>query len=149
VTPRARQPRSRRLNLFAHPISGYLSIGAGVTLAAGLWLLWSRTALWFGGQRATGHVVELRERLRGDRSEAPTFMPIVRFTDSAGISQQFQSRTGGAEKRWPVGAPVPVLFDPLNPSRAEIAAPLHFWTAPAGVLLFGVLLLLSAWKTSS
>jgi hypothetical protein len=134
------------LNLFANPFSGYLSVCAGLLLGGGLWLLWSRTGLWFGGQRATGEIAELRERLRADRSEAPTFMPVVRFKDSAGIEREFQSRTGS--KRWLVGASVPVLFDPLNPARAEIAAPLHFWTAPVGVLLFGLLTLVAAWKVS-
>ena len=137
------------MNLFANPMSGYLAACAGLLLAGGLWLLWARTALWFGGARATGEVVELRERMRSDRGESPNFIPVVRFKDPAGVERQFQSRTGGDAKRWPVGTRVPVLFDALDPDKAEIAVPLHFWTAPLGVLLFGLLVLFAAWKVSA
>ncbi|HEX2760380.1 MAG TPA: DUF3592 domain-containing protein, partial [Rhizomicrobium sp.] len=83
------------------------------------------------------------------RDEAPSYMPVVRFKDPAGVERQFQSRTGGGAKRWPLGTRVPVLFDALDPDRAEIAAPVHFWTAPVGVLLFGLIALFAAWKASS
>lgn len=113
-------------------------------LALGLALGWRRAELRLRGERATGELVRWsREPSRAEPWRVYDH-PVVRFPDTRGRLVEHRSATGGFPRLWPVGARLEVRFMPGDPRRAEIAAPLHFWAAPAGVTLFGLALLAAA-----
>ena len=128
------------MNLFANPLSGWITAWGIGLLALGLWLLQRRARLWFRGVRVQGEVCGwTRQRFRG---EVSTYhLPHARFRTPNGQAHEFRSSGGGDPGRFPLGAPVSVLYAPNDPRWAEIAWPLNYWRAPLGVLLFGVALL--------
>jgi hypothetical protein len=75
-------------------------------------------------------------------------MPIVRFRAN-GVEHEFQSRTGGGLRTWPVGARVRVSYLPHRPEAAEISERLHLWIAPFGLTAFGAALILAAAKAAT
>ncbi|HEY1013419.1 MAG TPA: DUF3592 domain-containing protein [Herpetosiphonaceae bacterium] len=92
--------------------------------------------------RATGTVIGYdgtnRKRNAANR-------PLVRFATDAGAPIEFRDFWGGEAPRFPLGAQVPVLYDPRDPARARIftkASDLYFIPMLLGGLggLFAVLM---------
>lgn len=135
--------------LFDNLFSGYLAIAGTGLLLGGCILFFRRAHLWSTGARADGEVIGHKPRMKATRSEVVSHMPLVRFTAADGVAREFQSRTSAQQSRWPVGTIVPVRYDVRRPERAEIATPFHYWIAPGGLLVFGLLLLLAAFRVTS
>lgn len=133
--------------MFATLLSGYLAVVGAALAVGGLVLLASRMRLRWLGVPAKGRIVGHVARMKSRPGERQSYMPVVRFA-AAQRSREFQSRTGGAIARWPVGREVAVRFDPHRPERAEIAEGLHLWVAPAGVLLLAAATLFGALKAA-
>ena len=134
---------------FANVVSGYLAVaGAGLFLA-GSFLFFRRARVWFTGERADGEVIGYEPRMKLARAEVVSHMPRVRFTTSGGEVREFQSRTSVRQSPWAVGSTVPVRYCADRPEQAEIAAPLQYWAAPAGLLVFGFVLLCAALRAAS
>jgi hypothetical protein len=132
------------MDLFVSFESGWMAGFGTALLALGLVLGWRRAELRVRGERVTGELVRWsRER---DRSEPWRVYdhPVVRFPGPDGRLIEHRSATGGFPRVWPVGTRLDVRFMTHDPRRAEIAAPPHFWAAPAGVTLFGLALLAAA-----
>ena len=128
------------MNLFANLLSAWMTVCAAGLLLLGLWLTARRAALWFSGEPVTGEIVRWEEKRDAAEPWRVYHHPVVRFPVN-GILREHRSDTGGVPATWPIGSRVPVRVLPGPPVRAEIAAPLHFWAAPAGLTLFGLLLL--------
>ena len=135
--------------LFDNPLSGYLAIAGTGLLLGGCILFFYRAYVWLTGDRADGEVIGYQARMKTARGEVVSSMPLVRFTASDGAVREFQSRTSGQQSRWPVGTIVPVRYGARRPERAEIATPFHYWIAPGGLLMFGLLLLLAAFRATN
>ena len=135
--------------LFDNLLSGYLTIAGTGLLVAGCILFLRRAHLWLTGERADGEVIGYKARMKQTRGEVVSHMPLVRFTASDGVMREFQSRTSAQQSRSPVGTIVPVRYSAQRPERAEIASPFHYWIAPGGLLLFGLLLLLAAFRAAN
>ena len=135
--------------LFDNLLSGYLAIAGTGLLLGGCILFFRRAYLWLTGERADGEVIGYKARMKATRGEVVSHMPLVRFTASDGVLREFQSRTSAPQSRWPVGTIVPVRYAGRHPEQAEIAAPFHYWIAPGGLLLFGLLLLLAAFRAAN
>lgn len=74
-------------------------------------------------QRATGVVQELiPERIQ----RTVMYFPVIRFTTAAGVIVSVKSKSGRSGG-YQVGQSIRVLYDPADPSNAEIDAPWSRW----------------------
>jgi hypothetical protein len=107
--------------LFDNVLSGYLAVCGGALLVGSL-LLVRRALRLLGGMRADGTIVSYVARMREIRTGAVHYMPMFRFVADGAQEQVVQSRVGTIRPdRKPLGSRVTVLYDPANPSLAEIA----------------------------
>lgn len=126
--------------------------GLGLAAAIGgvMWGL-KRQPLARGGVRTKGQVVGQEEsvsstsgRSRHGRSRsARSYTPIVEFMDGQGVKHRFTGSTGGQGK--PIietGAAVEVIYDPADPSNAQIASFSQFRLGPLTLAVVGGVFLL-------
>jgi hypothetical protein len=66
------------------------------------------------------------------------YAPVVSFTTAAGRSVEFTSLEYVAHSRYPLGAAVPVLYDPSHPERAEIDTAETLWLAGTAWIVCGL-----------
>jgi hypothetical protein len=103
-----------------------------------------RTALFLGtAQPTTGTIVELIERKSDDGDIL--FAPVYTFVDTTGRTNRVISSSASYPPVGLVGDQIPVLFNPKNPSRAELDRFFDLWgfTAIGGGL--GILYLVVFW----
>jgi len=132
--------------LFANFLSGYLTFCAAAALAAALLLGW-RAARLCRGERAQGVVIAYSRRMRERLTSSDHFMPVFRYSTTAGVEYEVQSRVGTIRpERVPPGTLVRVRYDPANPEIAEIASGGRIWLGMLGFLAMGGGALLAAWK---
>lgn len=101
-----------------------LLIGAVVTA-------WRSLALVRAGSRTTGHIVAWEK-------DEDCYFPRVEYKLPDESIAYFRSETGWGWQVRPVGSKVPVVYDPGNPSSAEIDRFAYHWLAPIGIALFAV-----------
>ncbi len=94
----------------------------------------AKLARWI---RAWGEVVEVKERRD---SEGMTRHPVVRFKTLAGDDATFESKFGSSNWKIKAGDQIQVLFDPNNPSDAEVVGFMSQWVL---CFAFGVISLTS------
>jgi hypothetical protein len=134
--------------VFPNFLGGYLAICSAVMLAMALWLFVTRARLWWWGEHTTGEIIRYTQRMRSRLGQKPQYMPHVRFNDAFGTPQDFISTTSADPAKWPVGTRLKVVFAREDARKAAIGVPLLFWRGPAGVLVFGLGLLLAALKVA-
>ena len=133
-----------------------LVVFGGLGLAAlsgGLLWGWNRLPLLQSGAHTTGVVVDQKERISSrtgmSQKSATSFgstinyYPIVEFTDDSGETHRFEGSTGGGGK--PIiatGTEVGVVYDPTDPSKAQIDSFAQFWLGPLVVAVCGLIFLL-------
>ena len=110
-----------------------LLIGAGVTA-------WRSFALVRAGFRTTGHIV-------GWEKDEDSYFPRVEYKLPDGSITSFRSETGWGWRVRPLGSKVPVVYDPANPSIAEIDRFNYHWLAPIGIVLFAAVFAVAALQT--
>lgn len=69
------------------------------------------------------------------------YFPVIEFKTASGKTEQFKSRTSYARSTQRVGEEIAVLYDPLNPRRAEINSFLTLWIFPVSMLGVGMIIL--------
>ena len=123
--------------------------GIGLSAAAA-GLVWGarRYALWKGGVKAVGTVVENAEsvstsRESGRERSSTSYYPIVEFRSSDGATRRFRGSTGSSAADYEVGAKVEVLYQRDDPTQAMITDFSQFWLGPlvatgAGLIFFGL-----------
>jgi hypothetical protein len=132
-----------------------LAVFGGLGLAAllgGLLWGWNRIPLFQSGARTTGVVVGQEEtvsarakvgRHLSGSQETIRYSPIVEFSDNNAETQRFVASTGGEGK--PIiatGTEVEVIYDPADPSKAQIGSFEQFWLGPVVVAVCGLIFLL-------
>ena len=126
--------------------------GLGLAAAIGgvMWGL-KRLPLFQGGVRVTGRVVGQEEtvsaqpgsRKHGSSEQARYFEPLVEFKDANGGKHRFTGSTGGKGKAIiETGASVDVIYDPQDPSNAQIVSFSQFWLGPLVLTAVGSIFLL-------
>ncbi|MDH5285623.1 MAG: DUF3592 domain-containing protein [Betaproteobacteria bacterium] len=117
---------------------GFVAAGA---FAQGVALMLARrsAARLSAGGRAMGKVARNEEQLVERSKGAPRtfYFPVVEFDTPQGQSVVFRSDTGRGAPT-PVGTPLPVVYDPAQPSRAELATFRSLWLFPLLVSLLGL-----------
>jgi Protein of unknown function (DUF3592) len=152
---------SREADLFVVGERAFAVI-AGAAAVIGVFVLWNAVALYTGGARAEGTVLEIRETRRIEQEEVRladgrerwrdveriSYAPVVRFTTGEGREIEFHG-SGGSGASFAQGDRVTVIYDPADPIRARIVSFLDLWlpsAVPFAVtLLFGGSVLLSRW----
>lgn len=115
----------------------FLIVGVGA-LAGGIFWGVKTQRFVASASRASGTVIELERRQSGD--DGPTYYPVVRFTDAAGKDVTFTSSTGSNPPSKREGDKVDVLYDPKNPTEAELDSFFSLWFGPLMVGgLFGTI----------
>ena len=117
---------------------------AGAALVIGVVVLWNTIALYAGGTRTEGAVLDIRETRHTEQEEVTrdgrefrrdvervSYAPVVRFTTGDGRDIEFHGR-GGSDTALAQGDRVTVIYDPANPIRARIVSFLDLWL-PAAV----------------
>lgn len=117
---------------------GFIAAGAFAQGVAPVLARRSFSRLPAGG-RAMGKVARNEEQVVERSKGAPrTFhFPVVEFDAPIGESIVFRSDTGRGAPT-PVGTVLPVVYDPAQPSRAELATFRSLWLFPLLVALFGL-----------
>jgi hypothetical protein len=107
----------------------FLFIGTG--LLVGAYFLYQSTASFIeGAEEAPGTVINLSR----SGSDEPTYYPEVEFKTREGQEVVFFSSTGSNPASYSVGEKVVVLYEPENPTNAEIKSFFSLW---AGALIVG------------
>ena len=98
----------------------------------------------FRAEPATGIVIDY-SRLKNSITLMPEgdetgvlYYPVVAYRAADGVEYQLTGRSGRAERRYPVGEQVPVLFLSSNPSDARLKTLMGVWGTP--VILAGLAL---------
>jgi hypothetical protein len=134
--------RPSRWMKLAHLI---LTIGLGSCMLLGSVFLFFRTTVFVSRATATtGTVVEHKvvvsssSNNNGRRATTTSYRPVVQFQLPQGSTVRFESKTGdNSPENRPIGAEVPVLFNPNDPSDAEIDSISDIWFGPIFLFVFG------------
>jgi hypothetical protein len=115
-----------------------ITFGA-LLMAVGAWFMVKGTPLQRRGARTAGRVVAL-QRERDPVPDAATgvsnsnYYPVLEFRTAGGEQVQAVARSGGNPAPARVGDDVRVLYDPANPSVADIEAFRGGWLSLLAVL---------------
>jgi hypothetical protein len=114
---------------------------AVITLAWGARTQWANGELARNGDVVSGRVTELRfvasnpavvESPRGG-GRARGESPVVRFTTRAGEERTMVGSVNRHPAPWAVGEAVEVVYDPANPSRADVRTEVAGWRLWFGI----------------
>jgi Protein of unknown function (DUF3592) len=114
---------------------------AAITLAWGARTQWAKGELVRHGDVVAGRVTELRfvasnpavvESPRGG-GRARGESPVVRFTTRAGEERTMVGSVNRHPAPWAVGEVVEVVYDPANPSRADVRTEIAGWSRWFGI----------------
>jgi hypothetical protein len=106
-----------------------------ITLAWGGRTQWAKGGLARTGDVVPGRVIELRfvasnpavaESTRGGSARGES--PVVRFTTRAGEERSVVGSVNRHPAPWAVGQVVEVVYDPANPSRADLRTEVTGWS---------------------
>lgn len=114
----------------------FLGIGIIITLFA-VWFTAQHIHLYFMGQRASGEVVDVEERLRfsGDRNKKIYFHAVIEFTDAEGNGFRFTHGYGSTRRKPEIGSRLPVLF--FDPTKARVNSFMGMWAGPLAAIILG------------
>lgn len=115
----------------------------GVLLLAGtLFLAIKQSNFISSAEQTTGTVIDNYASYSKDSDGKSTrsFYPILMFVEKNGNNITFKSSVGSSSPRYQIGEKVAILYDPKQPSDAEIDDLLSIWLAPMIVGIFGVIL---------
>ncbi|MCC6163318.1 MAG: DUF3592 domain-containing protein [Acidobacteria bacterium] len=116
-----------------------LSIGFALLAGAG-YMRYQRGRFEASAARASGRVLEIVVTESGSER---CLAPRVRF-DVQGTAHEFVPSVracpndGGPDVRWSVGDEVTVLYEPANPSRADMGGGMNSWLPTIVLGIFGV-----------
>jgi hypothetical protein len=122
-----------------------LTVGLGSCMLRGALFLFYRTIVFVNRATATtGTVIEHKVTVsssnsnRGGSTTTTSYRPVVQFQTPQGGRVRFVSKTGdNSPGKRPVGAEVPVLFNPNDPSDAEIHSFFDIWFGAIFLFVFG------------
>jgi hypothetical protein len=114
-----------------------------MSLVIGVVMLRSSKKLAREGVAADGVVVRVEESRSGaDGNELTSYLPVFEFKSADGVMHSVKSRRGSnSSKAFKVGQPIPVLYLPTQPEKAQINKAGLMWVGPAVFCVLGVVLL--------
>ncbi|HEY0720872.1 MAG TPA: DUF3592 domain-containing protein [Gammaproteobacteria bacterium] len=120
-------------------------IGVAAFLGGSVWA-YKRYTLYSNGAHTEGVVVKNFESVTSDgdssqRSTSISYYPVVEFTAQNGVKVNFHGSTGSSVPDFEVGARVAVIYDPHNPSSAQIDDFSQMWLGPVAIVVVGVITL--------
>jgi hypothetical protein len=111
-----------------------LALGIGCLLLAG-WLAWNTLSFARDNLRTTGEVVSYFENREDGEVK---YRPRVRFRTGDGDIVTVSGQLSSGTKRFALGARVPVLYRPSQPTEARIALFTDNWLGACVAALVGV-----------
>jgi Protein of unknown function (DUF3592) len=111
-----------------------LALGVGCLLLAG-YLAWRTLSFSGDAIPVTGEVVSYREIPDGDSTR---YVPRIRFVTAAGDIVTVGGQLAGTSRRFPIGAKVPMVYDPSEPMHARVALFMDNWLGPCIAAVVGL-----------
>ena len=111
-----------------------LALGVGCLLLAG-YLAWRTLSLSGDAIPVTGEVVSYREIPDGDSTR---YLPRIRFVTATGEIVTVGGQLAGTSRRFPIGAKVPMVYDPSEPMHARVALFMDNWLGPCIAAVVGL-----------
>jgi len=111
-----------------------LALGVGCLLLAG-YLAWRTLSFSGDAIPVTGEVVSYREIPDGDSTR---YLPRIRFVTKTGEIVTVGGQLAGTSKRFPIGAQIPMVYDPRDPMKARVALFMDNWLGPCVALVVGL-----------
>src|SRR5918993_2565714 len=123
-------------------VVGTVLVLVALGLLAGGWRLTETDRFFlFHAARTTGQVVAHEGFEREERKVTQRFRLVVSFATATGERIRFRSVANYGRPPYPVGATVPVRYDPEQPTRARVDRRIEF-LAPV-LIWFGAIVLLA------
>ncbi|MES2392606.1 MAG: DUF3592 domain-containing protein [Acidobacteriota bacterium] len=119
-------------------------VGLGILcLVIGVVMFRSSKKLSREGVAADGVITRVDlDRSRTGDGEMTSYLPVFEFKSSDGVTHAVKSNRGSnSSKAFKVGQPVPVLYLPTQPEKAQINKAGLMWAAPVVFCVLGVALL--------
>jgi len=106
-------------------------------------LMWGakRYNLLKSGLRTQGKVVAIEKSLPVDETKSgaqSSYYPIVEFQDRNGEMVRFKGSTGSSSPAYATGDMVPLVYNSLNSSEAQLTHFSQFWLGPLLIILAGL-----------
>jgi hypothetical protein len=111
-----------------------LALGVGCLLLAG-YLAWRTLSFSGDAIPVTGEVVSYREIPDGDSTR---YLPRIRFVTATGEIVTVGGQLAGTSRRFPIGAKVPMVYDPSEPMHARVALFMDNWLGPCIAAVVGL-----------
>jgi hypothetical protein len=111
-----------------------LALGVGCLLLAG-YLAWRTLSFSGDAIPVTGEVVSYREIPDGDSTR---YVPRIRFVTATGDIVTVGGQLAGTSRRFPIGAKVPMVYDPSEPMHARVALFMDNWLGPCIAAVVGL-----------
>ena len=111
-----------------------LALGVGCLLLAG-YLAWRTLSFSGDAIPVTGEVVSYREIPDGDSTR---YVPRIRFVTETGDIVTVGGQLAGTSRRFPIGARVPMVYDPSEPMHARVALFMDNWLGPCIAAVVGL-----------
>ena len=111
-----------------------LALGVGCFLLAG-YLAWRTLSFSGDAIPVTGEVVSYREIPDGDSTR---YVPRIRFVTATGDIVTVGGQLAGTSRRFPIGAKVPMVYDPSEPMHARVALFMDNWLGPCIAAVVGL-----------
>lgn len=127
----------------------WLLFGFGLVFELlGAWFAWDAVQFSSRSETAIAEVLEVSRTVRssGERSQAETFTPTLRYRIPGGELITSKPRVSSGDYDFKVGAEIAVMYDFENPTDVRIGGIWSLWTFPvvffiAGSLMTGIALL--------
>jgi hypothetical protein len=122
-------------------LSGRLLSALGlVCLLLGAYLAWQTLSFNANAATVTGRVVSYHEHQEGGQK---SYRPRVRFKTPEGSIHTVAGQMAYTSQRYPLGAELPVVYQPAEPTKARIATFMDNWLGAAIAGGVGVISLLA------
>jgi hypothetical protein len=128
-------------------IQTFFLITGLIAILGGAWMLFRRLPVLWKGQRIDGVVESWERRRDAEFPDSFHYFPHVRFEDTKGQRHTVRIDRGYNSEKFPVGAPYPIRFDPVNPSRAYAAHPGNMLAGAILLIVLGVAAIYAATLT--
>ncbi|MCX7711662.1 MAG: DUF3592 domain-containing protein [Clostridia bacterium] len=90
-------------------------------------------------KEAKGTIVDIKAEKQRKKSKFITvYRPVVEFITDKKIKTHFESKLRSSINTYKVNEQVPVLYEPLQPSKAEIKSFWNLWFGPITLMILGI-----------
>lgn len=118
-----------------------LIIGLGITIL-GYFTLKKNRRLSKVGIKTLAKVIDISEQHSTDSEGYSTtsYYPVLEFLDDQQQSFSFQGNVGGGKRKYKVGQEIEILYDPADPTKAQMKNFGAQWIMPIVLMIVGLML---------